>query len=243
MQRFFVSRLPEMAGPVELPADAAHHAMRVLRLSVGDRIVLFDGSGREWPAVISAISRHEVQVICETPVEVSRESPLRITLWQGISSGDRMDYTLQKAVELGVARIVPLACQRSVVKLAGERADKRRQHWQQLVVAACEQCGRNQVPEVGAVAGLEAILPVPADSLGLWMDPRAAQGLRELSVPLAGEIILLAGPEGGFSPEEENLVRAAGFLAMRLGPRVLRTETAAVAALSALQVLWGDLAG
>ena len=152
MPRFFVPDLPETAGPAALPAQAAHHAIRVLRLEPGDRVELFDGSGREWPATIAAVTRQTVMVDCAAPEAVSRESRLRITLLQGISSGDRMDYTLQKAVELGVTRIVPLACERSVVRLSGERADKRRQHWQQLVVSACEQCRRNVVPEVSAVA-------------------------------------------------------------------------------------------
>ena len=240
MPRFFVPDLPETTGSVALPAEAAHHAIRVLRLVVGDAVELFDGSGRVWPAMISSVTRQTVLAECAAPVPVSRESRLRITLLQGISSGDRMDYTLQKAVELGVARIVPLACERSVVRLSGERADKRRQNWQQLVVSACEQCQRNVVPQVSAVADFAQAMASMTGSTGFLMDPRAPASLRDLSPP-SGEVALLAGPEGGFTTAEEIAAQQAGFVPVRFGPRILRTETAAVAAVSVLQALWGDL--
>jgi 16S rRNA (uracil1498-N3)-methyltransferase len=164
-------------------------------------------------------------------------------LGQALSSGERMDYTVQKAVELGVTAIHPLAAARSVVRLAGERAEKRVAHWQAVAVSACEQSGRNRVPPVAPVAELAAWLERPpaggAGALRLLLSPAGATRLRELPRP-AASIILLAGPEGGFTPEEEAAVLNCGFIPVRLGPRVLRTETAAVAALAALQALWGD---
>jgi 16S rRNA (uracil1498-N3)-methyltransferase len=175
--------------------------------------------------------------------DCARESPLEIVLGQALSSGERMDYTVQKAVELGVTAIHPLAAARSVVRLAGERAEKRVAHWQAVAVSACEQSGRNRVPPVAPVAELAAWLERPpaggAGALRLLLSPAGATRLRELPRP-AASIILLAGPEGGFTPEEEAAVLNCGFIPVRLGPRVLRTETAAVAALAALQALWGD---
>ncbi len=152
-----------------------------------------------------------------------------------------MDYTLQKAVELGVSRIVPLACERSVVRLTGERAEKRRQHWQQLVVAACEQCGRNVIPAVADLTRFADGLSVAQGCLALLMDPRAIVSMADLPMPNQA-VVLLAGPEGGFSPAEEGAALAAGFTGVRFGPRILRTETAAVAGISLMQGLWGDLA-
>ena len=240
MPRFYIPQAPLTHMPMKLPEAAAHHAARVLRLGVGDAVALFDGSGCEWVATIQHIDKRDVEVMVAQRVEISRESPVAVTLVQGISSGDRMDYTLQKAVELGVARIQPLACARSVVKLVGERADKRRSHWQNLVIAACEQCGRNVVPEVAAVDSLSGWLAQPsAQSLRIMFAPDAAATLHTLTKPEAS-VEILAGPEGGFSPDEHQLAIAAGFIPVRLGPRVLRTETAAVAALSAMQMLWGD---
>lgn len=240
MPRFYIPHAPLINALLKLPDAAAHHAARVLRLSVGDRVTLFDGSGEEWLASIQYIDKRDVEVGVEACLSVSRESPLAVTLVQGISSGDRMDYTLQKAVELGVARIQPLACARSVVKLAGERADKRRSHWQNLVIAACEQCGRNVVPEVAAVDTLPGWLASsPAQPLRIMFAPEAAATLHTLAKPEAG-VEILAGPEGGFNADEYRLAGEAGFIPVRLGPRVLRTETAAVAALSAMQALWGD---
>ena len=240
MPRFYISHPPVSGDFLKLPEAAAHHAARVLRLSVGDAVTLFDGSGCEWVANIHHIDKRDVEVMVEQCLNISRESSLSVTLVQGISSGDRMDYTLQKAVELGVAHIQPLACARSVVKLIGERADKRRSHWQNLVIAACEQSGRNVVPEVAAVDTSSVWLNKPsAASLRIMFAPDADATLHTLIKPVSN-VEILAGPEGGFSADEHRLAIVAGFVPVRLGPRVLRTETAAVAALSAMQVLWGD---
>jgi 16S rRNA (uracil1498-N3)-methyltransferase len=169
-----------------------------------------------------------------------RESPLDITLALGISSGERMDYSLQKATELGVAAIQPLATERSLVKLAGERADKRLQHWQHVVIAACEQCGRNRVPAVAPVQKLYAYLAaVERNKRLLMLSPDAATPLK--TVPPSANAVLLIGPEGGLAPAEYQAAQASGFEPVNLGPRILRTETAPVAALAVLQALWGDL--
>lgn len=202
--------------------------------------MLFDGSGSEWLATIQAVDKRDIEVLVNECRAISRESPLSVTLIQGISSGDRMDYTLQKAVELGVTHIQPVACARSVVKLQGERADKRRNHWQNLVIAACEQCGRNVVPAVAEVENLNHWLAQPDSApLRIMFAPEAATTLHTLAPPQTS-VQILAGPEGGFSNDEFNLAKSTGFIPVSLGPRILRTETAALAALSAMQTLWGD---
>ena len=237
--RFFLPTIPAADTEFVLPEAPAHHAVRVLRLVVGDALVLFDGSGLEFSAKVSFVGRREVRVRVASGQTVSRESPLSVTLVQGISSGERMDYTLQKAVELGVTRIVPVVSARSVVRLSGERAQKRQQHWQQLVVAACEQCGRNRIPEVLSARTVAEAMQTCGGEMRLLLDPRAGQGLRDLAHPSSG-VCLLAGPEGGFDETEHRLAQQAGFLGVRLGARVLRTETAALAAIAAMQLIWGD---
>lgn len=214
----------------------------VLRLAAGDALTLFDGAGGEYPAEVVRLGKSGVTVRMGERREIDRESPLVVTLAQAVSSGERMDYTIQKAVELGVARIEPLIASRCVVRLSGERAAKRVQHWHAVAAAACEQCGRNRMPAVAPVAPYADWLAqqaVPAPGSALLLAPRGDGRLRELPRP-AGPVTLLAGPEGGFSPQEADAAARAGFTPIRLGPRVLRTETAAVAALAALQVLWGD---
>jgi 16S rRNA (uracil1498-N3)-methyltransferase len=227
--RFHVQGKLGNGSEVRLHADAAHHAVRVLRLAVGEPVVVFDGLGGEFEARITRIDRGD--------------SPLHIRLVQGLSSGDRMDITLQKAVELGVAAIQPVATERSVVKLKDERAQRRAEHWQNLVISACEQCGRNRVPEVSPLMSLpdwlaQLDMPAPDDEARLLLSPAATVRLKALSP--APRMTLLVGPEGGLSPAEAQLAQSRGFKPVRLGPRILRTETAALAALSAIQALWGD---
>lgn len=239
--------VPDRLGPgaeVQLPSVAAHHAIRVLRLAEGDPLVVFDGSGGEYEAVITHAGRGEVRVKTGRLRDVGRESPLRVTLVQGVSSADRMDLTVRKAVELGVTRIAPVLTERSVVKLDANRADRRRAHWAGIVVSACEQCGRNVVPDVDEPVPfpewLAGIAPSPAPQPGrIMLAVQGASRLQDLAPP-PGEIWLLAGPEGGLSPTEIEMAETRGFASARLGPRVLRTETAALAALSAIQTLWGD---
>jgi len=241
--RFHVRGTLGNGSEIRLSAEAAHHAVRVLRLGVGEPVVLFDGHGGEFEARITRMERGEVLVKTGAHREVERESRLHIVLVQGLSSGDRMDITLQKAVELGVARIQPVATERSVVKLKDERAHRRMEHWRNLVVSACEQCGRNRVPEVLPLLDLPdwlAQLTVPAqgDETRLVLSPAAERSLKELAPP--ARMMLLIGPEGGLSAAETRLAQSRGFVPVRLGPRILRTETAALAALSAIQMLWGD---
>ena len=227
-------------GVCVMPAEQSHHLAHVLRLSAGDAVIAFDGRGHEYPATIERVAKSGVTLTVGDPQPVDRESPLEVTLAQGLSSGERMDYTVQKAVELGVHAIQPLAAERSVVRLDRDRAAKRVAHWQAVVVAACEQCGRNRVPPVLAVAALDAWLAaVPAEAVRLTLTPGASVRLTALERP-RGKVILLAGPEGGLSPREHESAVMTGFTPVRLGPRVLRTETAAVAALAAMQTLWGD---
>ena len=238
--RFYCSG--ELAGGISfrLPDAPAHHAARVLRLAAGAAVVLFDGRGGEYDARIATIGRAGVDVDIGAHRSVERESPLRVALVQALSSGDRMDIALQKSVELGVTRIQPVSSRRSVVKLAGDRAERREQHWRGVVQSACEQCGRNRIPEVGRLMDFEDWLGQrPQDADCLLLDPDAPQRLSELPAPQR-ELILLAGPEGGFAPQERAAALSVGCMPVRLGARVLRTETAALAALAAMQARWGD---
>lgn len=232
-------------GECVLPAAQAHHTVRVLRLGVGDSLTLFDGRGTEYPAAIMGSDRHGMTVRLTGERAVDRESPLQVTLVQGVSSGERMDYTVQKAVELGIAHIQPVTSQRSVVRLKDARAEKRVAHWQLVAIAACEQCGRNVLPEVAPVLDFRdwlATLPAAAGAAAggrLILDPEGELRMAEMPAP-SGPLMLLAGPEGGFDETEIAMARSLGFAGLRLGPRVLRTETAALAALAALQARWGD---
>jgi 16S rRNA (uracil1498-N3)-methyltransferase len=229
-------------GVCDLSPEASHHLLHVLRLSNGDAVVIFDGNGHEYDATIDRVSRSGIRVKLRPARSIDRESRLEVTLAQGISSGDRMDYTIQKAVELGVYAIQPLTTERSVVRLDAARAAKRIAHWRSVAIAACEQCGRNRVPEIAPVSTLTGWLgsAVSPASLRLTLSPHAPARLAALERDDMAQIILLVGPEGGLAPREEDDALTAGFIAVRLGPRVLRTETAAVAALAALQTLWGD---
>lgn len=236
--------VPDALAPgavVALPAAASHHLVHVLRAAVGDEVVVFSG-GMESHAAIAHIGKRGVSVRIAAATAVDRESPLACILTQAISSGERMDLTLQKAVELGVAGVQPLYSERSVVRLDTERAEKRVAHWRQVLIAACEQCGRNMVPDVAAplaiIDWLGALPPPRAGELRMLLSPRATLRLGELPRPSA--ITLLAGPEGGFTDVETGLAQQRGFVALKLGPRVLRTETAALAALAAINTLWGD---
>ena len=238
--RFYCPEILAQSGTAELPEQAAHHAARVLRLQAGDRVSVFNGRGGEGEARITDIGKRHVTVEIVAWHGVERESPLQILLAQAISAGEIMDFTLQKSVELGIGNIQPLASERSVVRLSGERAEKRVAHWQGVVIAACEQSGRNHVPEVAPISPLLDWLGSQDGSESrLMLSPTAEVGLRDLPKPI-GNITLLIGPEGGLSPSEAEAAQRYGFTPVRLGARVLRTETAALAALAAMQTLWGD---
>jgi 16S rRNA (uracil1498-N3)-methyltransferase len=221
-----------------LSASAAAHVGRVLRLGVGAQLTVFDGTGGEYPATIVESRGTVLRVRLGTHCRIERESPLKITLAQALVRGERMDWVIQKATELGVAVLVPLVTERSVVKLDAHQADKRREHWRGIAIAACEQCGRNRLPEILPPAPLGEFLSTARDGTRVLLDPAAEAGLQTIGTVLA--VTLLIGPEGGLSPDERALAIDAGFTPVRMGPRVLRTETAAIAALSALQTLLGD---
>jgi 16S rRNA (uracil1498-N3)-methyltransferase len=229
-----------VGATVALDDNAFNHAVRVLRFKPGATLMLFDGEGGAFAATLTDIGKRDawVRVIEALPGEV--ESPLRVVLAQGISRGEKMDYTLQKTVELGVAAIQPLFTERGGVDLSGERLARKVQHWQAIVVGACEQCGRNRLPDLREPLPLAEWLRQPTEpGPRLLLDPLAEQGLRGLEAP-TGAVTLLIGPEGGLDPAEIAQARAAGLTGVRLGPRILRTETAGIAALAAVQALWGD---
>jgi 16S rRNA (uracil1498-N3)-methyltransferase len=239
--RFFCPGDLSQGATRDLPDDAAHHASRVLRLTVGDPVIVFNGDGGESDAQISSIGKDHVAVRVGRWRDRDAESPVRVMLLQGLSARERMDFTLQKAVELGVAEVFPVEMRRSVMRLADERAARRVEHWQNLMIAACAQCGRNRVPVVHPVSALADWLGehrTEPDVQRIVLSPLAQQTLRDLARPQ--QVILLAGPEGGFAPEELDMAAACGFAPVRLGPRILRTETAALAALAAIHALWGD---
>jgi 16S rRNA (uracil1498-N3)-methyltransferase len=236
--RFYLDAPLRAGGVCTLSEDGAHHAVHVLRLREGDEVTLFNGRGGEFAARIASMQRLTISIDVLQHRALERESPLRVTLVQGVSAGERMDSTVRKAVELGVAEVQPVLASRSVARPKGDRAENRRSHWQKIVISACEQCGRNRVPEVQAVLPLKDYRAV---SLGvkILLSPTAERPLSK--IPLQGtDFVLAAGPEAGFTEEEEARLVEAGFVPASLGPRVLRTETAAVAALAALNALRGD---
>ena len=233
----FPGRLPA-AGALELPDALAHHAVRVLRLRDGERIVLFDGEGGEAEATLQVRGKAAWAQV-DARREVDRESPLQIVLVQALASGDKMDWVVQKAVELGASAIQPVQAERSVLRLVGERADKRQAHWQQVAVAACEQCGRNRIPEVRPLQPLTHWLAAHRGALCYVLAPGGAASFAEEPAPQQ-VVHVLVGPEGGWSDAELAAFDAAGCRRVRLGPRVLRTETAGLAAIAALQARWGD---
>ena len=236
--RFYVPSGLAPGAEIELPERAARH-VAVLRLARGDAVTLFDGSGGQYAAELTRVARDAAHARVGRRDALERESPLAVTLAQCVSSGDRMDLTLQKATELGVVRIVPLASERSIVRLSSERADRRVAHWRGIVTAACEQSGRNRVPEVDPITAFDVFLAAPATGeIRLMPSPGADRDLKGLAPARA--VTLLVGPEGGLSPAERERAAAKGYLAVRFGPRVLRTETAPLALIAAMQVLWGD---
>lgn len=241
-----VDRLPRLHhdGPlspgaeIELSERTVRH-VQALRLRVDDKITLFNGDGTQWEATLSRLSRRGACAAVARQHHIDREAPLQVHLLQGVCASDRMDLVLQKATELGVASIQPVITARSVVRLSSERQERRHAHWQNVVVAACEQCGRNRIPTVAPtmpLADLLGALPVEGDRL--LLSPEGETQLRALPAP--DRITLLIGPEGGLAPDERDMAHNVGFTAVRFGPRILRTETAPLAAMAAIQALWGD---
>jgi 16S rRNA (uracil1498-N3)-methyltransferase len=233
--------LPMAEGAeVALPNAAAHHAARVLRLAKGDAVTLFGGDDGEFAARIVSIEPRSVRVQIGAAHAADRESPLAVTLVQGLAAADRMDYAIQKAVELGVHAIQPVTMARSVARLDPARAAKRASHWRQVTIAACEQCGRNQLPRLHPLLGFDTWLAASSQaSLRLLLAPDGELTLASLAPP-AGPVEILVGPEGGLAPDETAAALRCGFRALRLGPRILRTDTAGPALLAALNAQWGD---
>ncbi|CAM2748450.1 16S rRNA (uracil(1498)-N(3))-methyltransferase [Vibrio ordalii] len=225
---------------IALNDDAAGHIGRVLRMQAGQEVLLFDGSGAEFPAEITEVSKKNVLVNVLKRVEKSCESPLNLHLGQVISRGDKMEFTIQKSVELGVNTITPLISERCGVKLDAKRFEKKLEQWQKIAISACEQCGRNIVPLIRPIMQLQEWCAEPSDALKLNLHPRAKYSINTLPQPI-NKVRLLIGPEGGLSESEISMTEQYHFEETLLGPRVLRTETAALTAITALQVRFGDL--
>ena len=234
----FYHDAPLSAGEHQLEGDLAHYIGRVLRLAPGAPIQIFNGSGQEWPGEIVEVNKRLVRVRLDSPRPGLAESPLRVHLGQAMSRGERMDWAIQKAVELGACEITPLFTDRCEVKLQGDRAEKRQAHWQQIAVSACEQSGRSVVPTIHAPLSLDSWLGDLQADLKLVLHHRTEHSLASLARPAT--LALLIGPEGGLSGDEIERAQTAGFKPACFGPRVMRTETAPVAALAVAQYLWGD---
>jgi 16S rRNA (uracil1498-N3)-methyltransferase len=241
LTRVYVDASLEPGASLTLAGSAAGHLTRVLRLRPKAALTLFNGRGGEYAASIERVQGSKVTVAVGEHATIERESPFPLTLAQGVSRGERMDLVVQKATELGVARLVPVLTERSIVRLDEEQSDRKSTHWRAVAIAACEQCGRNRLPEVALPARLREFLRQPAgDSVRLLLSPSATQRIEDVPRPAAGATVLI-GPEGGLADEEQQLAEEAGYTAVNLGPRVLRTETAAIAALTLLQREFGDL--
>lgn len=240
--RVFVAQPLQSGREVLLPEQAGEHIARVLRLDRGHPLILFNGDGREYDATLASLAKRSVTADVTAIRAIERESPLALTLAQGIARGEKMDWILQKATELGVARIAPIVTERTEVKLDEERAERRLLHWRSVVAGACEQSGRTRLPQIDPPQRLDRWLATLAGdpALRLMLLPEAATTARALPT-LAHGAIVCVGPEGGLSDNDVAMLQQAGFDGLRLGPRILRTETAGIAALAALQALQGDM--
>ena len=241
MPRFYVDFALSPDSVVELSDNVVRH-LNVLRVKNTEEIVLFNGNGKSYPALPEVLEKRRASVRILREEATDNESPLNITLVQAVSSAERMDFTLRKSVELGVAEIRPVISERCVVRLSGERAEKRVARWQEIVVSACEQSGRNIVPKVLPLTTYaQALQQLPQETTKLLMSLNRAQKLSDIR-PQSGKVVFMVGPEGGWTEKEEQQAFDAGFQSVTLGKRVLRTETASLAAIAAMQTLWGDFA-
>ena len=238
--RLYIPEVAASGGIVTVTGQTAHHVIKVLRLRPGSAIRLFNGHGAEWDAVLLESNRSEIRLEVCSPVEAIAASSLSITVAQGIARNDRMDFILQKSVELGVSSIQPLWMQRCQSRLRNERLEKRMQHWRGVIINACEQCGRSTLAELYNPENYTGWLSKQNPSaLGLMLQPESTQVLND-HPPQGRDIVVLVGPEGGLTTEEQRLAELSGFTVIRLGQRILRTETAAVSALARMHTLWGD---
>jgi 16S rRNA (uracil1498-N3)-methyltransferase len=241
MPRFYCPQPLAAGAIVDLPEAVAHHLF-VVRMQPGDALTLFDGRGGQYRASLLDSGKKRASARVEEHEAVDLELPYAITLAQGLPEGSKMDWIIEKAVELGVAGIVPLAAQRSVVRLSAERAEKRHAHWQGVIVAASEQCGRNRLARLAPLMDFDRFIAAQDAQPRILFSPRATQSLADWARAAGPQAVsLMVGPEGGFNEQEEQTAVRAGTLALSLGPRVLRTETAGLAAIAALNALWGQL--
>lgn len=237
--RIFTGQVLQAESTFDLEPGPSQHLSRALRMQVGDSLILFDGRGGEYPATLSAVGKKQVRVATGALDSREVESPLSIHLGVAISRGDRMDWVVQKATELGVTAITPLLTERTEVKLKGDRAEKKINHWQQVATSACEQSGRNRIPQLAPLTLLQSWLGTTAADRKLVLHHRAINQTHSETIPTS--VALLIGPEGGLSDEEIQLAETAGYQSLQLGPRILRTETAPLAAVTLLQSRWGDM--
>ena len=239
--RFYVPQPFAIGQEFTLPDTTFRHAVQVLRLGVGEPLILFNGEGGEYLAQISNVSKRSASVLIDSVSSIETESPVHLTLVQAVIKPDKMDFALQKAVELGVATIQPLTTQRSVIRIGKEKADKKMQHWEGIMQAACEQSGRTRLPQLTAPLELDDWLEQPVDGSRLILAPGDYPHINALPLDLPTPISLLIGPEGGFTDEEVALCLQAGVMPVSLGPRILRAETASITALALLQHRYGDI--
>ncbi len=239
LNRIYLQQPLSIGEQVELPEDAVRHLVTVLRMSVDDTIVLFNGDGNSYIAKITCLKKKQVSAVVEQSESVQNESGLSLHLYQGVSRGDKMDFTLQKAVELGVHSITPMFTERCGVKLAADRLEKKMRHWSRVIISACEQSGRNRIPTLKEpVTLLQCLDEKQENDLFLLLDPHNGKSISSLEASTSFH--LLIGPEGGLSDSETELARSAGCVGIQMGPRILRTETAGLACLSVLQARFGD---
>lgn len=236
--RIYTDQALTLGVTLDLDESPSHHISKVLRMTVGREIILFNGKGGEFTATIGRIAKKHISVTIDTEQAIDRESPLPIELCIGLSRGERMDWIIQKATELGVTKITPLFTERCEVKLKPQRLEKKMQHWQQIIISACEQCQRNRLPALKPPQNFSQYIPTCQADLKLVLHHRSDTGLSERNAPAS--IALLIGPEGGLNENEIAQAENSGFATLKLGPRVLRTETAPLVALSLCQQLWGD---
>lgn len=239
--RSFVDAPLSPGATVTLSETASGHLVRVLRLGVGDAVVLFNGDGHDYAARLVSLGKRGAEAEVLSATAVANESPLALTLAQGVARGEKMDLVLQKATELGVAAVAPVNTERTEVKLDAERAAKRLAHWRGILAAACEQSGRARLPRLAEPVSLASYAAAETATLKLMLDPAGELSLPELALAPGDTVALAVGPEGGLSDRDRATLHAAGFRGLRLGPRILRTETAGLAAIAALQALYGDL--
>lgn len=237
--RIYTTRLLRANTDIELETGPSHYLARVLRVRVGASVVLFDGTGGQYPATVTALEKKAVFVTTDAHEATERESPLALHLGIAVSRGERMDWVVQKATELGISSIAPLMSERCEVKLNGERGLKKLEHWRKIVVSACEQCGRNRLPQIENIQALDQWVEAADAEQKLVLHPGALPGGHQSAAPASAA--LLVGPEGGLTEVELAAATAAGFKALQLGPRILRTETAPLAAIAILQARWGDM--